>query len=58
MSVTGTQVDDAKALIANSQLRILACDNLEEAAKMVVKLSTIVQLAKAAQIDVKFELSI
>uniref|UniRef100_A0A914WJQ3 Succinate--CoA ligase [ADP-forming] subunit beta, mitochondrial n=1 Tax=Plectus sambesii TaxID=2011161 RepID=A0A914WJQ3_9BILA len=54
----GTQVDDAKALIANSQLRILACDNLEEAAKMVVKLSTIVQLAKAAQIDVKFELSI
>jgi succinyl-CoA synthetase beta subunit len=54
----GTRVDDAKALIANSQLRILACDNLEEAAKMVVKLSTIVQLAKAAQIDVKFELSI
>jgi succinyl-CoA synthetase beta subunit len=51
-------VDDAKALIAHSQLRILACDNLEEAAKMVVKLSTIVQLAKAAQIDVKFELSI
>jgi hypothetical protein len=26
----GTKVDDAKALIAQSQLRILACDNLEE----------------------------
>ena len=28
-------MDDAKALIADSQLRILACDNLDEAAKMV-----------------------
>ena len=33
--VVGTRVDDAKALIADSQLRILACDNLDEAAKMV-----------------------
>jgi succinyl-CoA synthetase beta subunit len=54
----GTQVDDAKALIANSKMRILACDSLDEAAKMVVKLSSIVELAKAAALDVKFELSI
>jgi len=54
----GTQVDDAKALIAASNLRILACDNLDEAAKMVVKLSSIVGLAKSAQVDVKFELPI
>ncbi|KHJ98214.1 succinate-CoA ligase, beta subunit [Oesophagostomum dentatum] len=54
----GTKVEDAKALIATSQLRILPCDNLDEAAKMVVKLSDIVHLARAAQIDVKFELSI
>ncbi|KAH7719875.1 succinyl-CoA ligase subunit beta [Aphelenchoides avenae] len=54
----GTRVDDAKALIANSKMRILACDSLEEAARMVVKLSTIVELAKAAALDVKFELSI
>ncbi|KAK0404735.1 hypothetical protein QR680_017601 [Steinernema hermaphroditum] len=54
----GTRVDDAKALIANSKLRILACDNLDEAARMVVKLSSIVQLAKQASVDVKFELSI
>ncbi|KAI6191608.1 Succinate--CoA ligase [ADP-forming] subunit beta, mitochondrial [Aphelenchoides bicaudatus] len=54
----GTRVEDAKALIANSKMRILACDDLGEAAKMVVKLSSIVELAKAAQVDVKFELSI
>ncbi|VDM77855.1 unnamed protein product [Strongylus vulgaris] len=54
----GTKVEDAKALIATSELRILPCDNLDEAAKMVVKLSDIVNLARAAQIDVKFELSI
>ena len=31
----GTKVEDAKALIAASGLRILACDDLDEAAKMV-----------------------
>jgi succinyl-CoA synthetase beta subunit len=31
----GTRVDDAKALIASSPLKILACDNLDEAANMV-----------------------
>ena len=32
---SGTRVDDAKALIADSGLKILACDDLDEAAKMV-----------------------
>nr|KAF6428555.1 succinate-CoA ligase ADP-forming subunit beta [Rousettus aegyptiacus] len=54
----GTRVDDAKALIADSGLKILACDDLDEAAKMVVKLSEIVTLAKQAQVDVKFHLPI
>ncbi|XP_041114910.1 succinate--CoA ligase [ADP-forming] subunit beta, mitochondrial [Polyodon spathula] len=54
----GTRVDDAKALIAASSLKILACDDLDEAAKMVVKLSEIVSLAKEAQVDVKFQLPI
>ncbi|CAG2115770.1 unnamed protein product, partial [Medioppia subpectinata] len=54
----GTQVDDAKTLIATSGLRILACDNLEEAAKMVVKMSAIVGLARSASVDVNFELPI
>uniref|UniRef100_A0A8C4Q401 Succinate-CoA ligase ADP-forming subunit beta n=1 Tax=Eptatretus burgeri TaxID=7764 RepID=A0A8C4Q401_EPTBU len=31
----GTEVDNAKALIAASSLKILACDDLDEAAKMV-----------------------
>lgn len=54
----GTKVDDAKALIAQSELRILACDNLEEAARMIVKLADIVTLARQSNIDVKFELPI
>ncbi|CAH1781181.1 unnamed protein product, partial [Owenia fusiformis] len=52
----GTRVEDAKALIAASDLKILACDNLDEAAKMVVKLSDIVGLAREASLDVKFEI--
>jgi hypothetical protein len=31
----GTRVEDAKALIAASPMKILAIDNLDEAAKMV-----------------------
>ncbi|XP_070538329.1 succinate--CoA ligase [ADP-forming] subunit beta, mitochondrial-like [Ptychodera flava] len=52
----GTQVDDARALMAASQLRILACSDLGEAAKMAVRLSTIVNLAKEAAVEVKFKL--
>eukprot|EP00794_Sanderia_malayensis_P010987 gene10987-12150_t len=54
----GTKVDDAKALIANSGLRILPCDNLEDAARLVVKLANIVELAHAADLHVNFELPI
>lgn len=54
----GTRVEDAKALIADSKLRIIAVDNLDEAAKIVVKLSEIVGLAKDAHLGVKFELPI
>jgi hypothetical protein len=50
--------DDVTALIAGSNLRILSCDNLDEAAKMAVRLSNIVSLAKDAHVDVKFELPI
>jgi len=54
----GTNVEDAKALIAMSNLRILACDNLDDAAKMAVKLSQIVSMAKSANIDVNFEIPV
>ncbi|KAI1305951.1 Succinate--CoA ligase [ADP-forming] subunit beta, mitochondrial [Halotydeus destructor] len=54
----GTKVDDAKALIAASGMKIIALDDLDEAAKIAVKLSAIVGLAKSASVDVKFELPI
>jgi len=52
----GTRVDDAKAIIGASGLRILPCDNLDDAAKLVVRLADIVDIAKRAHIDVKFEI--
>ena len=57
-TVQGTNVDEAKVLIANSGLKILPCDNLDEAARLAVKLSSIVSLAKAARLDVQFEIPI
>ena len=35
----GTRVEDAKALIGASDLKIIACDNLDEAAKMVISIA-------------------
>lgn len=54
--IQGTNVDDAKVLIASSGLKILPCDNLDEAARLAVKLSSIVGLARAAKLDVNFEM--
>jgi hypothetical protein len=31
----GTRVDDAKAIIANSQFKILPCDDLDDGARLV-----------------------
>ncbi|KAJ3655279.1 hypothetical protein Zmor_014414 [Zophobas morio] len=52
----GTNVDDAKVLIASSGLKILPVDNLDEAARLVVKLSNIVSLARDAKLDINFEI--
>lgn len=52
----GTRVDDAKAIMGSSELKILACEDLDEAAQMVVKLADIVSLARQASVDVNFEL--
>lgn len=54
----GTHFEDAKVLIEESGLRIFAIDDLDEASKKVVKLSNIVELARGANVDVKFELPI
>jgi len=52
----GTQVDDAKALIAQSGMKILSCDSLDEAARMVVKMAEIVQITRGQGFKVNFEL--
>ena len=48
-------VDEAKVLIAASGLRILPVSDLEEAARLVCKLSKIVEIAKDAQINVRIQ---
>ncbi|KAF8562049.1 hypothetical protein P879_03616 [Paragonimus westermani] len=52
----GTRVEDAKAILGSSEMKILGCSDLDEAARLAVKLADIVQLARQAAIDVKFEL--
>ena len=54
----GTNVDEAKVMIGSSGMKILPVDNLDEAARLAVKLSNIVGIAKTAHVDVKFELPI
>ncbi|CAF1249189.1 unnamed protein product [Didymodactylos carnosus] len=54
----GTRVDDAKAIIANSRFKILPCDDLDEAARLVVKLAQIISLARSASVGIQFELPI
>ena len=43
-------VDEAKVLIAAAGLKILPCSDLEEAARLAVKLSKIVEIAKDAHL--------
>lgn len=42
----GTRVDDAKAIIANSQFKILACDDLDDGARLVKTVSFILHESK------------
>jgi len=50
----GTMVDEAKVLIAASQMKILPVSDFEEAARLVCKISKIVEISKEAKIQVKF----
>jgi len=52
----GTNVDEAKALIANAGLKIVPIDDLDEAARVAVKLSTIMKLAQSENLSVNFEI--
>jgi succinyl-CoA synthetase beta subunit len=51
----GTRVKEAKELIANSGLRIVSVDDLDQAASRVVQLSKIVDLACKAKINISFD---
>ncbi|CAG8592727.1 17788_t:CDS:2 [Acaulospora morrowiae] len=51
----GTEVEAARKLIADSGLRIISVDDLDDAASKSVQLSKIVQLARQANINVNFE---
>lgn len=50
----GNKVEEAKALIAESGLRIIANDDLDAAASTAVKVARIVDLAAAAHVGVSF----
>ncbi|KAF8975243.1 Succinate--CoA ligase [ADP-forming] subunit beta, mitochondrial [Entomortierella lignicola] len=54
----GTEVDEAKKLIAESGLRIITSDDLDDAASKSVKLSKMVNMAREAKVNVSFELPI
>merc|ERR1719300_937947 len=50
----GTNVDEAKVLIATSRMKILPVSDLDEAARLAVKLSKIVEIARDAHVLVNF----
>jgi len=50
----GTMVDEAKVLIAASGMKILPISDFEEAARLAVKLSAIMTIAKDAHVGVNF----
>ncbi|XP_004928485.2 succinate--CoA ligase [ADP-forming] subunit beta, mitochondrial [Bombyx mandarina] len=52
----GTKVNEARKLVAESGLRIVPRDDLDEAAKLAVQLSEIVALARKAGVEVKFDI--
>ncbi|CAG4922685.1 succinate--CoA ligase [ADP-forming] subunit beta, mitochondrial [Colias croceus] len=52
----GTKVNEARKLIAESGLRIVPRDDLDEAAQLVVQLSEIVSLARKAGVEVQFDI--
>ncbi|CAG8640230.1 3340_t:CDS:2, partial [Paraglomus occultum] len=53
----GTNENEAKKLIAESDLRIITCDDLDYAAIKAVQLSQIVKLSREANVDVSFQLA-
>jgi succinyl-CoA synthetase beta subunit len=52
----GTNVNEAKKLLADSGLRIMTADDLDDAAQKAVNANRILTLAEQSGLDVKFEL--
>merc|ERR1711885_75465 len=50
----GTMVNEAKEMMANSGMKLISRDNLDEAARLAVKLSAIMTIAKDAHVPVNF----
>lgn len=48
----GTNMREAKEIISKSKMRVFACDDLEEASRKAVLLSKIMELAKAADVQI------
>lgn len=48
-------MNEAKAMMASSGMKILSIDNLDEAARLAAKMSSIVGLAKEANLQVSFQ---
>lgn len=54
----GTNVDEAKVLLAASGMKILPVSNLDKATRLAVKLSNIISSARSVNLDVNFEMPI
>merc|ERR1711923_607917 len=54
----GTNVDEAKVMIGSAGMKLISRDNLDEAARLASKMSSIIGVAKEAHLDVKFEMPI
>merc|ERR1712051_1043686 len=51
----GTNVDEAKVMIGSSGMKLISRDNLDEAARLAAKMSSIIGLAKEAGLNVSFD---
>jgi len=52
----GTNVNEAKRIMADSGLRMLSADDLDDAAQKAVNAAQILKIAESAGLDVSFEL--
>eukprot|EP01095_Lingulamoeba_sp_RSL-Kostka_P016053 TRINITY_DN7661_c0_g1_i2.p1 TRINITY_DN7661_c0_g1~~TRINITY_DN7661_c0_g1_i2.p1 ORF type:complete len:458 (-),score=184.07 TRINITY_DN7661_c0_g1_i2:35-1408(-) len=54
--LSGTRVNEAREIIETSGMRVIAADNLDDAAKKAVTATSIVEIAEKVNLNVSFEL--